>query len=528
MKYQNPVLRGMYPDPSMCAGPNGKYYMVCSSFQYFPGVPLFESEDIINWKQIGHCLTKKSQLLLEKNNTGSGIYAPTIRYHNGRFYMVVTNVENIGNFYVYTDDIYGEWSDPIIVEQSGIDPSLFFDDDGKVYFISNGNDQQGRAFIQMSQIDITNGKKITENEPLWYGTGGRYIEAPHLYKIGEYYYLLNAEGGTEYGHMVNYARAKNIKGPYEPFPQNPVLTNRNMGGYQLQGAGHGDIVQTSDGNWWFCHLAFRQIDKYMPFHHLGRETCIEPVTWNDGWFYIGTEYDKPADTFYGEKTANGYNQKMGFGQALMEIEAPQNHQFKKQNFSYKKTFETTDTKLDWCFLCNPQIENYNLSQKEFILTSDERTIDTLEKSPTFIGIRQNEFNEKTEVECELIDSKENSEAGMTIYMDPKHHYDIYLEKKAEKIFVNAKITIGPVSQIVASQEIPQENAKLIVTSNPYNYSFSVEYKDKNGNIQQIFLTSADTRYLSSEVACGFCGVFKGLFAQNQAKAKFTNFKSENS
>ena len=219
---------------------------------------------------------------------------------------------------------------------------------------------------------------------------------------------------------------------------------------------------------------------------------------------------------------------MGFGQALMEIEAPQNHQFKKQNFSYKKTFETTDTKLDWCFLCNPQMENYNLSQKEFILTSGERTIDTLEKSPTFIGIRQNEFNEKTEVECELIDSKENSEAGMTIYMDPKHHYDIYLEKKAEKIFVNAKITIGPVSQIVASQEIPQENAKLIVTSNPYNYSFSVEYKDKKGNIQQIFLTSADTRYLSSEVACGFCGVFKGLFAQKQAKAKFTNFKSENS
>ena len=118
MKYQNPVLRGMYPDPSMCAGPNGKYYMVCSSFQYFPGVPLFESDDIINWRQIGHCLTRKSQLLLEKNNTGSGIYAPTIRYNNGRFYMVVTNVENIGNFYVYTDDIYGEWSEPIKVEQS--------------------------------------------------------------------------------------------------------------------------------------------------------------------------------------------------------------------------------------------------------------------------------------------------------------------------------------------------------------------------------------------------------------------------
>ena len=526
MKFQNPVLRGMYPDPSMCAGPNGKYYMVCSTFQYFPGVPLFESDDIINWKQIGHCLTRKSQLLLEKNNTGSGIYAPTIRYHNGRFYMVVTNVENIGNFYVYTDDIYGEWSEPIIVEQNGIDPSLFFDDDGKVYFISNGNDPQGRAFIQMSQIDITNGKKITENEPLWYGTGGRYIEAPHLYKFGEYYYLLNAEGGTEYGHMVNYARSKNIKGPYEPFPQNPVLTNRNMGGYQLQGAGHGDILQTSDGNWWFCHLAFRQIDQYMPFHHLGRETCMEPVTWKDGWFYIGTENDRAEDTYYGKETANGYNQKMGFGKALLEVEAPENHQFKKQIFSYKKTFESTDLKLDWCFLCNPQMENYSLSQKEFILTSGERTIDTLEKSPTFVGIRQSEFNEQTEVECEFIESKENSQAGLTVYMDPKHHYDVYLEKKSGKILANAKITIGSVSQIVASQEISGDSAKLVITSNSYSYSLSVEYKDEAGNAHKISLASADTRYLSSEVACGFCGVFKGLFAQNQAKARFTNFKSD--
>jgi alpha-N-arabinofuranosidase len=288
MKFQNPVLRGMYPDPSMCAA-NGKYYMVCSTFSYFPGVPLFESDDLINWKQIGHCLTRKSQLLLENSSTtGGGIYAPTIRFNNGRFYMVVTNVSNIGNFYVWTDDIYGEWSDPIKVEQDGIDPSLFFDDDGKVYFISNGNDKTGRGYIQISQIDIETGNKLSENEPLWYGTGGRYIEAPHMYKFNGYYYLLNAEGGTEYGHMVNYARSKNLKGPFEPCPANPVLTNRNLGGYQLQGAGHGDIVQVADGTWWFCHLAFRQIDKYMPFHHLGRETCMEPVIWKDDWFYIGT------------------------------------------------------------------------------------------------------------------------------------------------------------------------------------------------------------------------------------------------
>lgn len=533
MKFQNPVLRGMYPDPSMCAGPNGKFYLVCSSFQYFPGVPLFESEDLINWKQIGHCLTRKSQLLLEKNDTASGIYAPTIRFNKGRFYMVVTNVENIGNFYVYTDDIYGEWSEPVKVEQNGIDPSLFFDDDGKVYFISNGNDSQGRGFIQMSEIDVETGKKLTENEPIWYGTGGRYVEAPHMYKFNDYYYLLNAEGGTEYGHMVNYARSKNIRGPYEPFAQNPVLTNRNMGGYELQGAGHGDLVQAPDGTWWFCHLAFRQIDKYMPFHHLGRETCMQPVTWRDGWFYVGTKCDAPEDTVYGKNVANGYNQNVGYAQALLEVEAPENHIFKKQNFSFAKTFENTSPKLDWCFLCNPEEKNYNLKNDCFELFAGDKTLDAREKSPTFIGVRQSEFFEKTEVECELLpdenspnENAENAQAGLAVYMDPKHHYDIYIEKSDKLYTINLKLSIGPAKQIVKILKIPGRSAKLIVNSNPYEYIFEAEFADENGKIQNQKLGSADTRYLSSEVACGFCGVFLGLFAQNKAHAKFTKFKTE--
>ena len=521
MNYQNPVLRGMYPDPSMCAGSNGKYYMVCSTFQYFPGVPIFESEDLINWKQIGHCLTRKSQLLIEKNNTSTGIYAPSIRCHNGRFYMVVTNVENIGNFYVYTDDIYGEWSEPILVEQNGIDPSLFFDDDGKVYFISNGNDKEGRGFIQMSEIDIATGKKLSENEPLWYGTGGRYIEAPHMYKFNDYYYLLNAEGGTEYGHMVNYARSKNIRGPYEPCPQNPVLTNRNLGGYQLQGAGHGDILQAKDGTWWFCHLAFRQIDKYMPFHHLGRETCMEPVFWEDDWFYIGTKNISPKETACGEKVANGYNQKQGFGQALLEVSAPENHKFEKQNFSYTKTFENTSTKLDWCYICNPDETKYSLNKNEFVLTSCEKTIDTQNGSPTFIGIRQCEFEEKTEVCVEILKSQSESQSGLSVYMDPTHHYDIYIEKRNDDFYACCKVTIGPASCVKNEIKLSSNKALLKVESKPYGYSFSVLDSQKES-----FLAQADSRYLSSEVACGFTGVFLGLYAQNGAVGKFTNFKTE--
>lgn len=138
MKYLNPVVRGFYPDPSICAA-NGKYYMVCSSMHIFPGVPLFESTDMVNWKQIGHCLTRASQIDLYSVRSSGGVFAPTIRYNNGRFYMVTTNDSYHQNFYVYTDDIYGEWSEPVIVDQDGIDPSLYFEDD-TCYFISNGND----------------------------------------------------------------------------------------------------------------------------------------------------------------------------------------------------------------------------------------------------------------------------------------------------------------------------------------------------------------------------------------------------
>jgi len=517
MKFQNPVLRGMYPDPSMCAA-NGKYYMVCSTFSYFPGVPLFESDDLINWKQIGHCLTRKSQLLLENSSTtGGGIYAPTIRFNNGRFYMVVTNVSNIGNFYVWTDDIYGEWSDPIKVEQDGIDPSLFFDDDGKVYFISNGNDKTGRGYIQISQIDIETGKKLSENEPLWYGTGGRYIEAPHMYKFNGYYYLLNAEGGTEYGHMVNYARSKNLKGPFEPCPANPVLTNRNLGGYQLQGAGHGDIVQATDGTWWFCHLAFRQIDKYMPFHHLGRETCMEPVIWKDDWFYIGTPCCNLFD-------------KQGYGEALLEVELPFEHEFKQQNFNYHKTFQYLTTKNDWNFLRNPHEANYEFGTDFLKIKATDKTTKNLEDSPSWVGIRQCAFEEEISCQVELSKSEtvskdSTSESGLSLFMDENHHYDIFITKEGNDFYANSRICVGQAESVKEKIKLESNKATFKILANAYCYQLFIQTEK-----DMILLSQAETRYLSSEVAGGFTGVYLGFYAvdsDSSAVATFTNLSVKN-
>ncbi|HZK62351.1 MAG TPA: glycoside hydrolase family 43 protein, partial [Anaerovoracaceae bacterium] len=222
--YRNPVIPGFHPDPSVCRVGND-YYLVTSTFEYFPGVPVFHSKDLVNWEQIGHCLTRESQLPLNKCRASGGIYAPTIRYHDGLFYMVVTNVSGGGNFYVTAKDPAGEWSKPFWVNQGGIDPTIFWDEDGKSYFMSNGH--QSTEGIVISEIDLKTGKRTTEPIAVWNGTGGRYPEAPHIYKKDGYYFLLIAEGGTEYGHKVTIARSKNIYGPYESAPGNPILTHIN-------------------------------------------------------------------------------------------------------------------------------------------------------------------------------------------------------------------------------------------------------------------------------------------------------------
>ena len=199
--FRNPIIPGFYPDPSVCRV-GEDYYLVTSTFEFFPGVPVFHSRDLVHWEQIGHALTRTSQLPLREAPPSGGIYAPTIRYHEGVFYMVTTNVSYGGNFYVTATDPAGPWSDPIYVDQAGIDPSLLFDDDGKVYFLSNGN-----GCMSICEIDIATGKKLAPTRPSWKGTGGRYPEAPHLYKINGLYYLMIAEVGTEYGHMETIARS---------------------------------------------------------------------------------------------------------------------------------------------------------------------------------------------------------------------------------------------------------------------------------------------------------------------------------
>lgn len=496
MNYTNPVIKGFYPDPSVCKV-DDTYYLVCSSFQYFPGVPIFESKDLLNWIQIGHCLTRNSQIQLDTVGSSGGVFAPTLRNNNGRFYMTTTNDTTRQNFYVWTDNIYGEWSEPIHVDQGGIDPDLYFED-SKTYFMSNGIDDYGIGGIVQCEIEIETGRKLTPSRSVWQGTGGRYLESPHLYKINGGYYLLAAEGGTEYGHMVTYARGNSPTGPFVAYPDNPVLTNRNLGGYELQGVGHSDLIQDHEGNWWLFHLGFRQTGQYLTYHHLGREVFLTPVTFReDGWFTAGHN-----------------------GTTLMSFETDRIASTIIQQEKKVFTFENTDWNLDWCYLRHPATENYLLEPDKVTLNGTEVTLD-VPASPTFIGIRQKDFN--AVISCEI--NLTRGEAGITLYMDENHHYELALREHQHGYEVIERLNIGDIKSIEKAIDLCHGNhAVLVIKATPTHYYFYVQIEGT-----ETLLGAAQTKYLSSEVAGGFTGVLIGLYATGQvydSTMVFTNFSCD--
>ena len=478
MKIENPIIRGFYPDPSICKA-NGKYYIACSSFQYFPGVPVFESEDLVNWKQSGHCLTRLDQVELRRINSSGGVFAPTLRYHNGFFYMVTNNNTFGRNFCVFAKDIAGDWSAPVFVDQEGIDPSLLFDGD-KVYFTSNGTDENGKGCILQCEIDIETGRKLTDSIPVWSGSGGRYLESPHLYHIGDWYYLMAAEGGTEYGHMITYARSRQPFGPFEAYPGNPVLTNRNLGGNEnlIQGIGHGDLIEDEYGNWFIVCLGFRQSGIWSPFHHLGREVFLAPVQWQeDGWFTAGD---------------------CGVVNRWME--------FSQQNLRQYDFFAENGLKdMRWIYLRDRREENYKEENGTITLRGTSITLNEAD-SPTFVGVRQSEFDTRLRVTV----SGDAAEAGVTFYMDESQHYDLARVRDKSGTRVILRLHVGDAECIAGEVRLQEATAELEVISTPEWYEFFCHV----GGDRKC-LGRARTKYLSSEVAGGFTGVVMGLYAVDE-------------
>jgi xylan 1,4-beta-xylosidase len=497
--YSNPVIPGFHPDPSVCRV-GDDFYLVTSSFEFFPGVPVFHSKDLIHWEQIGYCLTRDSQLPLQKCGASAGIYAPTIRYHNGLFYMITTNVSGGGNFIVTATDPVGEWSDPIWVETTGIDPDLFFEDD-KVY-VCNTGDKLG---IQINEIDLKTGKRIGETRHIWRGTGGRYPEGPHLFKKDGLYYLMISEGGTEYGHKVTIARSKELKGPYMGNPANPILThiNEDTQDSPIQGTGHADMVQAADGSWWMVCLAFRPANGL--FHTLGRETFLAPVVWTDSsWPVVNGSGSVSLDMKV---------------KTLPQVVLPNNY----------SRVEFNDPKLgfEWNYLRNPVRANYSFTDKKGSLTLKATAVgldDT--DTPTFIGRRQEHFDFEASAEMEFNPSGKADEAGMTVLMNDKHHYKLSVKKQDGKRVLSIDNRLGNFTFSTGKcVTLKAGSVKLKVVGSRECYTFLYS----QGNEPYSELGKCDAYFLSSETAGGFTGVYIGLFAtgngsSTNAKASFDWFE----
>ncbi|XVU27877.1 family 43 glycosylhydrolase [Actinoplanes sp. CA-054009] len=287
---QRPVIAGFYPDPSVCRA-GDTYWLACSSFEYAPGVPLFRSTDLLTWEQAGNALTRPTQLDVSGTFSSGGIYAPTLRFHDGEFWLITTNVsDGQGQLLTRATDPAGEWSDPVrLPDVPGIDPELAWDDDGTCYLTLS----EGPAGIVQYVLDPATGTLLSERRQLWSGTGGMYPEGPHLYHVEDHWYLMIAEGGTERGHAVTIARGPSPSGPFEPCPHNPILTARGTD-QAVQNTGHADLVQRPDGSWAMLYHGVRARGFSPQWHVLGRETFASEIAWVDGWPRLTTPIEPAA------------------------------------------------------------------------------------------------------------------------------------------------------------------------------------------------------------------------------------------
>ena len=495
--YSNPVIPGFHPDPSVCKA-GDDYYLVNSSFQYFPGVPWFHSKDLVHWEQIGNCLTRPSQLDLTNANSGSGIFAPTIRYNDGVFYMITTNVSGKGNFLVHTTDPRSEWSEPVWLEQGGIDPSLYFED-GKCFMVSNPD-----GYINLCEIDSMTGKQLSSSKRIWNGTGGRYAEGPHIYKKDGWYYLLISEGGTELGHKVTIARSRYIDGPYQGNPANPILTHANESGQSspIQGTGHADLVEGTDGSWWMVCLAYR----IMPgtHHTLGRETYLAPVRWDkDAWPVVNSN-----------------------GTISLKMDVPTLPQQEMKGRPERIDFKEGKLSPEWIHLQNPEAKNYIFTKDgKLRLIATPVTLSDW-KSPTFVALRQEHFDMEASAPVVLQKAGVNDEAGISVFMEFHSHYDLFVRQdKDRKRSVGLRYKLGEITHYAKEVSLPTDGEVELVVKSDINYYY-FGYK-VNGIYHD--LGKMNTRYLSTETAGGFTGVVLGLYITSASKdskayADFEYFK----
>lgn len=511
--FTNPILAGFYPDPSIC-GVDGDYYMITSTFAYFPGLPVFHSKDLVNWTQIGNVIDRPEQMDTKGADISRGLFAPAITYDDGLFYVVCTLIDKGGNFIVTAKNPAGPWSNPTwIPEIDGIDPSLYFDDNGKSYIVYNSvapdNEQlyQGHRTIRMFELDkeslklvgdeilLINGGTDLSKNPIW-------IEAPHIYKVDSLYYLICAEGGTRDWHSEVVFRSKNIEGPYISYENNPILTQRHLDINRknpITSTGHADMIQTPNGDWWAVFLGCRS---YAPneedLYNTGRETFLAPVVWKDGWPIINPDFEE-VQYSYPMPITPAFPTKMKYS----------------GNFEFVDNFESDSLGLNWMFLRTPSEKWYEI--EDGVLSMELRSETCSGKqNPSFIGHRQQHIIGSAVTSLSFNALSENEKAGLIIFQNESHFYYLCKSTKDKKSVVELfKSTKTEELELLNSITINDDlNCYLKIDAKGKYYSFS--YSSNNTDWKYV-AENVDGKYLSTTVAGGFLGSLYGLYATSSGK-----------
>lgn len=503
--FRNPILPGCYPDPSICRV-RDEYYLVTSTFEYFPGLPIFHSRDLVHWEQIGHVLDRASQLDLDEIRPSGGLYAPTVRYHDGIFYVINTLVDGktkSGNFIVTATRPEGPWSEPHWLDEAeGFDPSLFFDDDGRAWFTANRLREEGyytgHTEVYIREIDIHQMKLIGDETVLWDGAvkGAVWAEAAHIYKANGYYYLLVAEGGTAHHHAVTMARSKNISGPYEGDRANPILTHRHLGlDYPIVGTGHADLVETQNGEWWLVLLAMRPYGGY--FYNLGRETFLVPARWEDDWLIVSP----------------------GTGRVEFEYPVPNLPEHSRAASTSRDDFDGSALAPQWNFLRTPRGDFYSLTERSGFLRLRLRPQHLAERSnPSFVGRRQQHIHFMVETAMEFFPRSSDECAGLVLRQNDDFHFRFVVTGENSHPMIQLIRRSQGQDQLLASQPVRAGPCTLRVMAHEQSYNFYYSTDDT----WQTLIEHVDGRILSTPVAGGFVGAFIGMYASSNGHPS-TNF-----
>ncbi|HVZ80217.1 MAG TPA: family 43 glycosylhydrolase [bacterium] len=487
--FQNPILTGFHPDPSFCRV-GDDFYLTNSTFEFFPGLPIYHSRDLVHWEQVGNALVRPGQLPLKGASDSGGLYAPTLRYWKGTFYLICDNVSGGGNFIVTARDPAGPWSDPVWLGDYGIDGSLFFDDDGRIYYHRAGADN-GNG-ISQGELDPSSLKLKGPLRKIW-EYPGEWNEGPHLYKAQGNYYLISATGGTETHHQEVVARSESPWGPFVSSPHNPLLTERDEPRSPIQCAGHADLVEAPDGSWWAVFLGTRP---YQGMSVLGRETFLAPVHWTkDGWPVVGNDHH-----------------------VALRMAAPRLKPFPVKANPPRTLFTQGSKGLgpEWLHIRNGDPKDVSLEERPGYLRlhAAKDGLDSRWEAPAFVGVRQPALRFTARTALEFAPRQDGEEAGLCVRADEGNHYEIGVGRLGGQVQLFVRNRIKNRDHWIAQRPLASDKVQLEISGNEAKYRFAWSIDGKTWKTLAVS-PSAD---LSREKAGGFTGTVLGLYATSHGRS----------